>query len=544
MNQTTRTKLRKQQLQSINHNHNHNNNSNHPYSSGNGSASGTSRSPQQPQSYIVKLLFHISTVTNMVTQRFGIQQPHSQNQLLTRLGGLCLTLLTIYFVSSTILIYTHSFHNRNGTIIAQQQQQVTTPLYLTNSEQDIVSRILGIDHKTYMATITTQQRQSKQCTSSVNIRIPPTTLRKGKSQFVTEVEYQNQAVQLVHNIRVLMGMATQLGLRQPPIWNQPMDELLMGNTTSNTTSGTRISSLPLPLPVSTTQLPQNQQYKSFDNAVIMDYGCGPGRLLIGLLSANVCFTKYIGVDVNSKDIQWLTETYIDNTDGSNKNKKKNEPQKLVLTGTQKLQLHRQHGTTMRYLDQNGIYHELDQDLFQFIRVDVKNERYNKSGQKLDTDSSEKKERIVFPSIELHDELVNTVDIMILRSVFSHMLASDIYHHLRTLHSILKPNTGIMIVSLFLNTIPDSPVETVTTKETQQRGNHLVYISKQVFETILYETGYSIVLYLSQWNMGEDVYVLSSNGNKPPSPIFEENDDVKVDGADEVLQPEDQAVGDG
>ena len=151
-----------------------------------------------------------------------------------------------------------------------------------------------------------------------------------------------------------------------------------------------------------------------------------------------------------------------------------------------------------------------------------------------TDSIEQKERIVFPSIEIHDALVNTVDIMILRSVFSHMLTSDIYHHLRALHPILKSNTGIMIVSLFLNTIPESPVETVVSKETQQRGNHLVYISKQVFETILYETGYIIVVYLSQWNMGEDVYVLSSNGNKQPSPLFvddaddEDEEEEKID----------------
>lgn len=521
MNQTTGTKQRKQQQLHL-HNHGNSTNYNHQYSSGNGSTGGLSRSQQQPQSYVLKTLYHVATATNIVAKKIGLHQiAQNQNPQLIRLGGWFVTLITTYVVLSSLLILLHSYanvsNNRNGSIISQQQQQATTPLYLTNSEQDLVSRILGIDPKASTA------RKSQQCTSSVNIRIPPISLRKGKSQYVTEVEYQNQAVQLVHNIRALLGMAAQLGIRQS-MMNPSLDDLPTAsiNTTANSTFAAGISSsVPLQL---LTQPSQNLQFKSFDNAVIMDFGCGPGRLLIGLLSANVCFTKYIGVDVNNKDIQWLTDMYIDNNSGNDRSK-----QKLVMTGTQKIQRQKQRQRKMRYLDQNGLYQQLDEDLFQFIRIDVKNERYNKNGRKLDTDSLEKQERIVFPSIEIHDGLVHTVDIMILRSVFSHMLASDIYHHLRALHPILKTNTGVMIVSLFLNTIPDSPVETIITHEEQQRGNHLVYISKQVFETMVYETGYSIVLYMSHWNMGEDVYVLSSNGKKPPRPLLDDNDDVNVEG---------------
>jgi SAM-dependent methyltransferase len=518
------TKHRKQQhlyvtnSNSSSHHHHHASSS----SNGIGSSGGTSsRSPPPPASYVLTLFFNVASVSNNLAKKIGLKLPQSLQSYhpqLHRLGGLVGVVLTIYIISSSLLFYLHSSThlNNHGTVISQQQQQPTTPLYLTNSEQDLISKVLGINHNNKVSM--TKSRQSKQCTASMEIRIPPTTLRKGKSQFVTEIEYQNQAVQLVHNIRILLGMATQLGQRQSML-NQPMDDLssTLGNTTSDSKSAAaKLSSLLFQL--STKQ----SEIKSFDSAVIMDYGCGPGRLLIGLLSANVCFTKYIGVDVNNKDIEWLTDTYINKKNGNDK--RNSEPQKWLVTGTQKLQLQKQRNRSMRYIDKSGIYKILDEELFQFIRVDVKNERYNKNGQTLDTDSLEKKERIVFPSIEIHDRLVNTVDIMIVRSVFSHMLTSDIYHHLRALHPILKSNSGIMIVSMFLNTIPESPVETVVSKETQQRGNHLVYISKQVFETILYETGYSIVLYLSQWNMGEDVYVLSSNGSKQPSPLFVANDD--------------------
>jgi hypothetical protein len=529
MNQSIRTKQRKQQQQQQQHNLNQ-------YTSGNGSnsSSGVSRSQQQPQSCIAKITSHLITVRDIVTKTIG-WQPMAQNHnrhLLVRLGCFCGALLAIYVLLSSLLFLLHSNDRNNSTLISHQEEQATTPFYLTNAEEEIVSKILGIDPK---ASYT---RKSTQCTSSaINIRIPPTTLRKGKSQFLTEVEYQNQAVQQVHNIRVLLGMATQLGIRQSMMMNQPIDDTptAMENMTENTASDTaRTLTLPFQL---LTQPSPNQLYKSLDDAVIMDYGCGPGRLLIGLLSANVCFNKYIGVDVNSKDIQWLTETYIHHHRGVNppNRKNKNDSQKLLLTGTQKLQMRKQRNQSRRNLNQNGIYQEFDEDRFQFLRVNVKNERYNKNGVALDTDSPKKTDRIVFPTIEMHEALVNTVDIMIIRSVFSHMLASDIYHHLRSLYPIVKANTGIMIVSLFLNPIPESPVETVITKEAQSRGNHLVYISKQVFETMVYETGYSIVLYMSRWNMGEDVYVLSSNGNKSPLPLLEDNEDFKED----VVDQEDQ-----
>jgi hypothetical protein len=307
--------------------------------------------------------------------------------------------------------------------------------------------------------------KTKQCMSSLKgqrvaaaVRVPPETLRKGcPSKFLSEEEYRNEAVSLVHNIRLLLGVTTQLGA-------------VSSNASSMTDTNITSSSSSSPdVPIS-----------SFEGAVVMDYGCGPGRLLVGLLSANICFRKYIGVDVGITDIQWLMETYPASTNST---------------------------TVLRTQERNGKEQQQDTE---FIRVNIKNERYNKHGQTLDTDSMEIAETTIFTP-QLNKMLTGTVDIMILRSVFSHMLAADIYHHLHALYPIFKTKAGSMVVSLFVNTKPSSPAETVVSQESIHRGNHIVLISKQVFENMLYETGYRILFYMAQWNMGEDLYILSTDG---------------------------------
>jgi SAM-dependent methyltransferase len=269
-------------------------------------------------------------------------------------------------------------------------------------------------------------------------------------------EYQIEAIEFVHNIRVLLGVATQARISQ-------------GSVATEDLSSTNVPST------------------SLEDVVIMDYGCGSGRFLIGLLSAKICFKGYIGVDVNSQELQWLRQAYKQSTETN-------------ITSFFSTSAYR------RKKLQNSAAERL-----RFVRVDIQNERYNKKGRPLDTDSDDMEKTMIFPS-QLNEELVGSVDIMILRSVFSQMLAADMYHHLLALHPILKAKSGVMIVSLFLNSIPSSPVETVVSPEEGKRGK--VLVSKEVFEKILYETGYRIRLYLAQWNSGEDVYVLSTDGIDP------------------------------
>ena len=233
---------------------------------------------------------------------------------------------------------------------------------------------------------------------------------------MTDAEYLRSAMTLVDSIRLLVGTA---------------------------------KSDALPTPGST----------SLENRVILDYGCGPGRFLVGLQAAGICFAKYIGVDVGRKEINWLTET---------------------------------HGTKKKNME--------------FIRVNVQNDRYNKKGKVLDTTAND----LIFTPQETA-ALTGTVDVMLLRSVFSHMLSEDISHHLKALQPMLKPGSGVMAVSLFVR--PDAE-ETVISQEKVDRGLHIVVISKEVFERMVHDAGYHILLYTTL--MGQETYILTTGSQRDPT----------------------------
>lgn len=327
-----------------------------------------------------------------------------------------------------------------------EKTRKSTPLYWSDSEHELFSGILGVPSR-------------RQCPFAFeNVIVPPVALRRGRIASLSNEEYRVEAIEFVQNVRVLLGVATQRRIPQ------------------DTSSAAEDIS------------PTNVLATSLEDVVIMDYGCGSGRFLIGLLSAGICFRQYIGVDVNSQELQWLRQTY------------------KISPGSNSTSFFSTSAFRRKKLQMAAAAERM-----RFIRVDVLNERYNKKGRPLDTDSDDMEKTMIFPA-QLNQELVGTVDIMVLRSVFSQMLAADMYHHLVSLYPILKPKSGIMIASLFVNPIPSSPVETVVSPGEGKRGK--VLISKEVFEKIIHETGYRIRLYLSQWNSGEDVYILSTGGIDP------------------------------
>jgi hypothetical protein len=348
-------------------------------------------------------------------------------------------------VALTFVIYLSLFRLYRMLFHSAVKSRTSTPLYWSDSEHTLFSRILGVPLR-------------QQCPYSFeNVIIPPIALRRGRIASLSNEDYLMEATEFVHNIRLLLGVATQAKI--------PRETVAAFDS------------------ISSTNIPP-----SLEDVVIMDYGCGSGRFLIGLLSANVCFQEYIGVDVNSQELHWLGQTY------------------KLSTGTNRTSFFSSRTNRRKNLKNSAAAERM-----RFIRVDVQNERYNKKGRPLDTDSDDTENTMIFP-VQLNEELAGTVDVMILRSVFSQMLAADMYHHLVALYPILKAKSGIMVVSLFLNSIPSAPVETVVSPEDGKRGK--VLISKDVFEKILYETGFRIRLYLAQWNSGEDVYVLSTDGIDP------------------------------
>ena len=131
-------------------------------------------------------------------------------------------------------------------------------------------------------------------------------------------------------------------------------------------------------------------------SVLLDIGCGFGRLAIGLLNTldNI---SYIGVDVNNKAIEWC--------------------QKHIA---------RQYPN------------------FRFIHLDLQNKRYNPNGKLID---------IQF-RLPIESE---TIDIVYLYSVFSHMLQNDVRHYLHELNRVLVVNGNLFFTAF---SEQDVPVETV------------------------------------------------------------------------------------
>jgi SAM-dependent methyltransferase len=129
------------------------------------------------------------------------------------------------------------------------------------------------------------------------------------------------------------------------------------------------------------------------SSVILDIGCGAGRLAIGLSARKLPFASYLGVDVAKSRIDWCVANLT--------------PQR------RRLRLTRPH-RRMR-----------------FQLIDMPNERYNPAGRGgLDLD--------VQPS---------TVDIVNLYSVFSHMREADIRAYLRLIERVLRPG-GVCFLTMY------------------------------------------------------------------------------------------------
>ena len=183
-----------------------------------------------------------------------------------------------------------------------------------------------------------------------------------------------------------------------------------------------------------------------NNLNIMDFGCGAGRLLVGLQRSGVCFSSYTGVDIGAKEVAWLSETYTDRSK-----------------------------------------HE-------FVLLNVHNERYNKKGEVLDP----------VQGLGLDKAKHGSIDLIVSRSVFSHMKASDIKNHLVALRDFLNPKTGLFYVSLFVSEDMDS--DEMENPNGESTPLHVVVLKKSYFEQTVEEAGYHILLFTTI--DGQQTYLLS------------------------------------
>lgn len=176
-----------------------------------------------------------------------------------------------------------------------------------------------------------------------------------------------------------------------------------------------------------------KDYELNSENVILDLGCGYGRLAFGILERLPDIKKYIGIDVNRDAINWCTK-YINSK------------------------------------HQN----------FSFIHTDVANRRYNPDG-------SIDKESIILP---VQDRSVN---ILYLYSVFSHMDIGDIESYLKEFQRILADGGKIFLTAFVEDGVEDM-VENPAgyTRDRWQGPLHCVRYDRNYFESCLERLGFEIL----------------------------------------------------
>jgi SAM-dependent methyltransferase len=166
------------------------------------------------------------------------------------------------------------------------------------------------------------------------------------------------------------------------------------------------------------------------NTSVLDIGCGPGRVPIGILDV-IGPVDYTGIDVQAASIRWC-KRYIE----------------------------RKHPS------------------FRFIRIDASNERYNERGVEIAEDF-----RFPFPD--------KRFDVIVLFSVFSHMNERDMRIYLRECERLLKDGGRIYITAFVEEAVPNISVNPSGYLPVIKGALHVVRYEKEYLFAILRECGVSI-----------------------------------------------------
>ena len=161
---------------------------------------------------------------------------------------------------------------------------------------------------------------------------------------------------------------------------------------------------------------------------LLEVGCGPGRLPIGLIDRRANLFSYAGVDVDWAAIDWC----------------------------------RRHIRNKRY---------------RFIHIDVANPRYNATG------ANHGQTRL-----PLLDDSLNAV---YLYSVFSHLLHADVQSYLLEFRRLLVPSGRVFLTAFVEHGVPDCE-ENPSGYIREWRGPlHCVRYSWAFFESMLDEAGFRV-----------------------------------------------------
>ena len=164
---------------------------------------------------------------------------------------------------------------------------------------------------------------------------------------------------------------------------------------------------------------------------VLDVGCGPGRLPIGILRL-IGEINYIGIDVDLKSINWCKQ-----------------------------------------------YIELKHPSFKFKHLNRYNERYNKNGNKIDAGFC-------------FDLAENSVDIIYLFSVFSHTTEEDMRAYLKDFSRILDKGGKMFFTTFVEDDVPNVSINPENYHLKCSGPLHIVRYNKDYLFSILDEYGYSIL----------------------------------------------------
>lgn len=167
-------------------------------------------------------------------------------------------------------------------------------------------------------------------------------------------------------------------------------------------------------------------------SAILDIGCGTGRLAIGIASTLGTVRRYQGVDVSETAIDWCT----------------------------------------RHIT-------LQHPSFQFLWINVKNERYNPQGQAVSAQST-----LPFPDA--------TFTVIHLYSVFSHMRSPDIRAYLGEFRRLLAPGGSIFLTAFVEEGVADEEENPAGYRRDWKGALHCVRYALSFFTHLVKEAGLRIV----------------------------------------------------
>jgi len=164
---------------------------------------------------------------------------------------------------------------------------------------------------------------------------------------------------------------------------------------------------------------------------LLDLGCGPGPLAIGMIKRQVVVEAYRGLDVNRGSIDWCNR-YI----------AKNHPS------------------------------------FEFVHLDVLNLRYNPAGRNL-----ERYKVIPFRNREF--------SIIYAYSVFSHMVERDVRIYLGEIARLLAPKGRFFMTGFLEKGVPRTTINPVNYRKIWNGPLHCVRFEKEFFESMLSRCGLAL-----------------------------------------------------